>query len=179
MDKDDILKCSQTPDCIQPQRSGPLEIKAGGLDEVEIVCARKTTCEYDPICRAWCLDRSDFVVHFPPDETYEGDITMINAVYPRPEGVDLSYVYCSTYNSFLSYAIDWANSGKLSSAQSCTCCFGLSHSARKCTLHSDDASLCHLGDACSQTFLLMSWVDRLVIEMMPLLAFSKADRWIA
>uniref|UniRef100_A0A5K3FT08 SUEL-type lectin domain-containing protein n=1 Tax=Mesocestoides corti TaxID=53468 RepID=A0A5K3FT08_MESCO len=99
-------------DCIQPQRSGPLEIKAGGLDEVEIVCARKTTCEYDPItlivddkgiiCRDFMSPRCN--------ETYEGDITMINAVYPRPEGVDLSYVYCSTYNSFLSYAIDWANS---------------------------------------------------------------------
>uniref|UniRef100_A0A5K3FYV6 START domain-containing protein n=1 Tax=Mesocestoides corti TaxID=53468 RepID=A0A5K3FYV6_MESCO len=44
------------------------------------------------------------------DKTYEGDLTIINVVHPRPEGVDLSYVYCLTYNSFLSYAIDWANS---------------------------------------------------------------------
>uniref|UniRef100_A0A5K3G4W2 F5/8 type C domain-containing protein n=1 Tax=Mesocestoides corti TaxID=53468 RepID=A0A5K3G4W2_MESCO len=35
--------------CIQPQRSSPMEIKAGGLDEVEIVCARRTTCRLDPI----------------------------------------------------------------------------------------------------------------------------------
>uniref|UniRef100_A0A5K3F1F2 Methyltransf_FA domain-containing protein n=1 Tax=Mesocestoides corti TaxID=53468 RepID=A0A5K3F1F2_MESCO len=53
-------------------------------------------------------------------ESYHEDMKIVKTVYAKPGGDDVSYVFCSTGDSFLSYAIDWANSGKLSSAQSYT-----------------------------------------------------------
>ncbi|VDD81937.1 unnamed protein product [Mesocestoides corti] len=132
--------------CIQPQLSGPLVIKAGGRDEVEIVCARKMYCPMGPyacVCiaatakhfnnaalqtaAAQCaaskiqipimtliMDGSGTVCNDFQEprciESYHEDMKIVKTVYAKPGGDDVSYVFCSTGDSFLSYAIDWANS---------------------------------------------------------------------
>uniref|UniRef100_A0A5K3F5W3 Secreted protein n=1 Tax=Mesocestoides corti TaxID=53468 RepID=A0A5K3F5W3_MESCO len=98
--------------CIQPQWSGPLEIKAGGLDVVPVVCARKMDCrmgKYTILMDDNGKICSDVAKPYCSEIGVE-DVKMVRTFYKRPEGVDMSYVYCSTGDSFLSYAIDWVNS---------------------------------------------------------------------
>uniref|UniRef100_A0A5K3F9L7 CUB domain-containing protein n=1 Tax=Mesocestoides corti TaxID=53468 RepID=A0A5K3F9L7_MESCO len=98
--------------CIQPQLSGPTVFKAGGLNEVEIVCARKMDCPMGPFTTIMTKDQSICSDYGAPlcEITENDDIKYLRAVIPRPDDGDRTFAFCSTGDTFLSYDIDWGTS---------------------------------------------------------------------
>lgn len=46
-------------------------------------------------------------VFIAADVEMDGDIRLLKTTFQRPEGEDMSFVFCSTLDSFLSYIVYW------------------------------------------------------------------------